>query len=412
MMLHLNLEPRALALALPAAMVLGGCGDSTRNAHWAGTVDTLASGVVRVSNPETGIWSDGGGWRLVEELRIGSALEEGPAMFGNIAAIEADDDGRIYVADSQAQEVRVFAPDGAHLFTFGRKGGGPGEFEQIAGMGWGPDGHLWVMDATNSRFAVFDRSGRHVTDHRRPGGFVVMPWPGGFDDAGRIYDIGMAPDVERGFRFGLIRYAFLGEAGIEPRDTFRIPHFESTATFTIQDSQGRTRVTASIPFAPGQLWRLGHGHVWIGTTEAYRLHRLTFEGDTIRIVERAFTPPAVTAAEKDSALAAMAWFTDQGGRVDRSRVPDRKPAFRGLFEDEDHYLWVWPHLPAGVPDALDLFDPEGRYLGGVPTRVPVSMMPRPVVRGDRFLAVVRDDLDIQYVVRFRVEGRDELLARD
>jgi hypothetical protein len=401
--------PVTLTAALPALLLLVGCGDAPSGGGWAGTVDTLESGVVLVSSPEAGVWTGETGWRLVEELRIGSALEEGPDMFGSVVAIEADDEGRIYVADSQAQEVRVFGADGGHLFTVGRKGGGPGEFAGITGMGWGPDGNLWVMDATNSRFAVFDRSGVHVADHRRPGGFVMMPWPGGFDADSGVYDIGMVADGSGRFSSGLIRYHYLGEGGIEPRDTFAIPRYDGPS-FTLQDSEGRTRIMASVPLAPGQVWQLAHGHLWMGTTDAYRLHRVSFEGDTVRIVQRAFTPAPVTAAEKDSAVTAMKWFTDQGGRVDRSRIPDQKPAYRNVFEDDAGYLWVWPHLAAGEPEGLDLFDPDGRYLGRALTPVVIPTFPRPVVRGDRFYTVVHDDLEIPYVARFGIHGRDPRLA--
>jgi hypothetical protein len=397
------------ALLLPALTLLAACGNAPAPPVWAGTIDTLASGVIVTSNPEAGIWAPGGGWRLAEELRIGSAFEDGPAMFGNVAAIEADEDGRVYVADAQAQEIRVFGPDGAHLLSFGRKGGGPGEFEQIGGMGWGPDGHLWVMDVRNSRFTVFDRAGRHVADHRRPGGFIMLPWPGGFDREGRVYDVGMAPGEDNRFRTALIRYEWLGDEGIEPRDTFAIPRYEA-ATFTFSDSEGRMRMAAGIPFAPTQFWRLVDGRIWIGISDRYRLHQITFEGDTVRTVERAFTPPPVTAAEKDSTLAAMTWFTDQGGRVDRSRVPDQKPAYQGWVADEDGFLWVWPHQAAGEEAALDLFDADGRYLGRIPTPDRIPMHPRPVIRGDRLYTVLRDDLDIQYVTRFRVQGRDRRLA--
>jgi hypothetical protein len=409
----------AAAAAAGAVFSLAACSGSPAPAAWGGTVDTLATGVVLVSNPETGLWASGSGWRLVEELRIGSALDEGPAMIGNIAAIEVDEDGRVFVADRHASEVRIFDRDGRHVLSFGRKGGGPGEFEQIAGMGWGPDGHLWVRDMQNARFSVFDRSGAHLTDHRRQGGFVMLPWPGGFDAHGHVYDVGMAPDPGDGFRFAFVRHELRpasqgGDGGAEPglkaRDTMVIPRHEDGPRFTLRDAEGRTRIIASVPFAPGLVWRLANGYLWACITDTYRLHRIAFPGDTVRIVERPFTPAPVSAAEKDSAVAAMKWFTDPGGRVDRSRIPDHKPAVRDLFEDDAGYLWVWPNLAAGEPEALDVFDPDGRYLGRLTADAAIAPSPRPRVRDGRLYAVVRDDLDIQYVARFRIEGRAGRLA--
>lgn len=114
-----------------AVISFGACGEAgADNADgWAGTVDTLSNGAIRVSNPEQGLWDDGEGWRLVEELRIGSMDGEGPELFGNIIGLEVDPLGRIYVADSQAREIRVFDARGHHVRTFGGRGEEPGECE-------------------------------------------------------------------------------------------------------------------------------------------------------------------------------------------------------------------------------------------------------------------------------------------
>lgn len=49
-------------------------------------------------------------------------------------------DGRIAVLDAQAQEIRIFAPDGEHGGTLGHRGEGPGELADANGMVTGPDG--------------------------------------------------------------------------------------------------------------------------------------------------------------------------------------------------------------------------------------------------------------------------------
>jgi len=42
-------------------LLLAGCGGDDAGEHWAGTVDTLPNGAVRVSNPATGVWAEGFG---------------------------------------------------------------------------------------------------------------------------------------------------------------------------------------------------------------------------------------------------------------------------------------------------------------------------------------------------------------
>jgi hypothetical protein len=395
----------AVSTLAVVALALSACGDAAATGGWAGTVDTLANGVVLVSNPERGIWDESSAWRIEEELRIGSAEVEGPELFGNISALAVDPMGRIYVAESQAQEIRVFDANGEHVRTIGRKGGGPGEFQQISGMGWGADGNLWVMDPQNSRIAVIDTAGELVTSHRRNAGFVMIPWRGGFDGQGRLYDVSGAPGGGGlgGFRQVLIRY----DESMTPVDTFWIPEYD-TPSFDLVGEGGRRMMSANVPFAPGLVWTFDDdGHVWMGINDQYRLHRVTFEGDTLEVVEREHRPVPVTAEDREEALGRYEWFTQQGGKLDPSKVPSVKPAFSGPFFDDRGYLWINGSRAAGEPDAYDIFDPDGRYLGQITAPEGVSMQ-RPLVLGDTYYSVVTDDLDIPYVMRARIVGRDAM----
>jgi sugar lactone lactonase YvrE len=387
-------------IALP---LLAACGDAGagRNGGWAGTIDTLANGVVLVSNPIDGLWAEGAEWRIEEDLRIGSATVEGPELFGSIGALEVDELGRIYVAESQAQEVRVFNADGTYLRTIGQDGGGPGEFAQISGIGWGPDGNLWVMDTRNNRMSVFDTTGAYITSHRRPGGFMILPWPGGFDDHGRVYDmVGVPRDGD--FALAMVRY----DAQMTPMDTFYMPPEEDGDFFELVGEGGSSRMRAGVPFSPGPVSRFDpEGYVWMGITDQYRLHRVSFDGDTVRTVAREFEPVSVSAAEHDEALESLDWFTEQGGKIDPSRIPDTKPAFiRPLFDDTGH-MWVTATTAEGVNTTWDIFDPEGRYLGAVVSPVDLAFR-SPVFKGDELYAVVTDEMDVPYVIRARIVGRD------
>jgi CRISPR/Cas system CMR subunit Cmr4 (Cas7 group RAMP superfamily) len=45
---------------------------------------------------------------------------------------------------------------------------------------------------------------------------------------------------------------------------------------------------------------------------------------------------------------------------------------------------------------MEIYDPDGRYLGVVD--LPIMNRPTPAVRGNRIAGVVRDELDVEYVV--------------
>ena len=72
-------------------------------------VDTLESGRVVISNPDAPQTGPQGAPTLVEVLRIGSVDDTCDAL-GYVTSVTVDGDGRIYVADQQANEIRVFSP--------------------------------------------------------------------------------------------------------------------------------------------------------------------------------------------------------------------------------------------------------------------------------------------------------------
>lgn len=387
-----NSRPALLLCCALAACGRGGGGDAVR-------VDTLPGGTVAVHNPERGAWTEQTAWRAVEELRLGRADGGGPDVFAAPAALEVDALGRLYVLDTQAAEVRVFGADGRHVRSFGRQGAGPGELAQAMGMTFAPDGGLWVLDPGNGRFSVFDTAGALQKTVRRENTHVTYPWPGRFDRQGKLWDVAQGAGP-LGASPALVRM----DPATGMMQRMALPAF-TPPQFTT--SRGTINVAAPVPFSPGLVWTLdGDGRVWSGVTDRYRLRLHQPAGDTLRVVERVAAPVAVSAAERDSVPAQLRWFTDQGGRIDLSRVPRQKPAFLSIRTDDRGWLWVRPSLPAAQTDAaFDVFDPEGRYQGRV--LLPVQHMDEMplVIRGDRIYAVVLADAGYPQVVRFRIQGR-------
>jgi len=391
---------KSILIGAIAFAVLSCADDSRRgNGDWDGTVDTLPSGTMVVSNPSYGVWDSSSAWRAVEELRIGTLEGSGPDLFGGIAALEVDDAGRIYVLESQAQELRVFDTSGEWVRTIGREGGGPGEFRQAIGMAWAPDGNLWVVDPGNSRISVFDTTGAYVTMHRILGGYVMMPWPGRFDVHGSFYHYGMDIDAEPGGRFVMVRFDTL----LNPLDTIRVPRPPEDRYFELRTDGGFSR--AGIPYSASIESRIGpNGDLWFATTGNYHLYKRSLAGDTSLIISREFETVPVSAEEVDSAIARLEWFTRQGGRVERSRFPSVKPAVHSFYLDDDGHVWVVPVVPdtgSGYP--ADVFDPDGRYLGRVQLDSGLRGNPIPIFLRGRIYAATFDDFGVPYVVRIRIE---------
>lgn len=401
----------AAALTLSAILTACGAGDRAPAGSWAGSVDTLANGAIRIRNPSTGLWDEATTWRIEEELRIGTVEEDGPDLFGQINDLAVDDRGYIYVLEGQARAVRVFGPDGQHIRTIGRTGSGPGEFRLPIGLRWDAAGRLWVVDAGNARYAIFDTAGAYQTMVRRTTNFTRLHWPGGFDPAGRLFDTAILPGEGSASASSpgvkaLIAFRVDAPDPV-PADTIRIPQYEGPL-FEALNERGQRSMSIPVPFTPQLVWHFEpRGALWTAITGDYQIARIDIDGDTTRVVKRDFRPAPVTADDREQALATLDWFAAQGGRVDPSRIPSTKPAIHSLFTDSDGYLWVQPVTTTEDQGYLvDLFDPDGRYLGEIRLPFKLGSLP-PVIIGDRLYAVTRDEMEVQYVVRARIVGKGE-----
>ena len=61
-----------------------------------------------------------------------------------------------------------------------------------------------------------------------------------------------------------------------------------------------------------------------------------------------------------------------------------------------------PPIQWREPTRLDVFDVDGSYLGRLSAPRGFGMYPRPAITGDRIWGVVRDELEVPYLVRYRI----------
>ena len=407
-----------IAVTVAACQSASGRGDG----RWEAVVDTVGD-TITVRTMAGSVWGDTA-W-LEPEMSIGVVDGPDEYMLGRVRSLAVTPSGEIYLSDQQVPVVRKYSPDGTHLYDLGGEGGGPGEYKNPdGGLGVLSDGRVLVRDPGNNRINVYGPTGESLTSWRLPGGF----WTGQkmYVDA---EDRALTTVLLEGYRtITTWRYGFVpyGPDGV-PGDTLSVPRWDYTPpTLTGGGSRGRFEF---VPFSPNQHFSYSKlGYFVAGLSTEYAVHLFRTDQPILRI-EKDWTPVHIKAEEADERYMRLRnSFRQQfpGWRWNGPGLPDEKPPFKDVYAGEDGRIWVLlaqegqPTMTAaeaqtvedetgrlplryGEPLAFDVFEPDGTFLGHV--RAPDGMEPRypkPIFQGEYVWAVVRGDLDVLSVVRFKV----------
>ncbi len=366
---------------------------------WSGTIDTLSSGEIVVRNSDEPLWAPDEGWQIVEEMRYGSDTGDDAIFFGSIRSFDVDTQGRVYVLDNQSQEIHVFGPDGVWVRTVGTRGAGPGEFENAAAVDLSRTGEIWVMEMQKGQLTILDSTGNYQrTERVNTTGWDFWPYPGGIDLLGRYNALVLSTEAED-TRQLLARF----DQSFAPLDTVALP----ASPLKIERFEAVTEggsMSTSIPFQGSFSWRFSSsGNFWTLLTRPYELAEIAADGSVLRRVTREFELMPVTAADMQTARERLTWFTNQGGKIDESRIPRTQPVVSAFFSDDEGNLWVrrTETTPEVEGSLFDVFSAEGYFLGEV--RFPFSLESNdPIVRNGLLYGIITDDLGADLIVRARI----------
>ncbi len=98
-----------------------------------------------------------------EPLRLAAKLTQPTGVAFDAAS------GRLYVVDTAAHRVLIFARDGTLAGSIGQRGSGDGEFNYPTYIWRTPQGLLYVTDSLNFRIQSFDAAGRFTAKFGRQG---------------------------------------------------------------------------------------------------------------------------------------------------------------------------------------------------------------------------------------------------
>jgi hypothetical protein len=407
-----------VGLLLGVALLPAGCGSmepeeaGSLEGPWRAELDTIADTVV-VRTVSGSRW---GTARLVEELRIGRIEGDEHEMFGQVGALAVTSSGELLIYDTHAAALRRYGPDGSYYGTISSAGSGPGEYRNVAGIAVLEDGRIIVNDFGNGRFNVYSPDGESLDTWPVRAAIAAMRPLHGNPDGGVFLHDARQREGRRDRDEILVR---LDGNGV-PRDTMILPSAGHRPP-SLEVRSETQAVGLTVPFSPVWAWSVtadGEVLAMAGHRYAVDVHRS--DGSVLRI-QRVVAPVPVSAeeraAEEDRVRAFFGRFVEHWS-WDGPAIPTIKPPIQWLHTGQDGAIWVRVARPGrAIPEAerapgartfvheplvLDVFEPDGTFLGQVHAPDELRLQPYPVFGRDHVWAVVQDDSGVNFVSRLRI----------
>jgi hypothetical protein len=326
-------------------------------------------------------------------LSIGAPDATGPSLFANIGGVRQDARGRIWVADGQSAEIRIFERDGTHARTVGRRGEGPGEFMRVRLLGRFAGDSIAVWDDALGRLTVLSPEGnvsRIVTagtgEAAPPNGFRTYPdgtvlarireiLPAGALQPGTVI-----PDTAV---FARVDYSTMVS---EPLGGAPAPKWVWTG-----------RESVPIPFLLNPGFDLAGTALHVTSGTAFRI-RVLQAGRLVRSYGLDRGPAPVTDIERAEYASLFEDGPDNTQREDYLSVlahpeaPLSLPAYRSLVVADDGAVWAERYKYGD----FDVYDAEGVFRGKV--EVPLTITQ---VRDSTLVGVWRDEYYVEHVRLYR-----------
>jgi hypothetical protein len=423
-------------LAVVAAAGVAACGSGSSAESGGEAFEVVDSAGVEIVRNHVG---DAGLSRLgrTEALRIG--VREGPPeleLYGVRDVVVGPDD-EVFAALQNDGEIRVYDASGAWLRTIGREGAGPGEFRAITWVGIFGD-TLLAYDPRLYRMTVFTLDGELLdTWPTRKGMATVIPharsdagWIATFDDFAARPEYGIGKPARNVSRIGVVA-SVPGAIDAIPEGSPPWAVHDVVVEHPAWTTWGIGEAGGAV-FGRNPLWEArqqhafdGRGRIFVSRGSEYAIDVFDETGALLRRVARTHEPVPITDAlvdrYRDEVMAHYDTTSTTGeAGLDLVKAAEQHiglprsenlPVLGDIDVSKEGAIWVErPDLVADPlvsewsragyqPEIRDIFDPDGRFVGTVemPTRSTVH-----VVGTDWVIVTERDQLDVQYIVKYTI----------
>ena len=393
----------------PALGCSDGAGDS------AGAVFVDSAGVTIVQNlgfapDESTVWT----LSADPVLSIGSI--EGPEelQFFGIAGGHRLSDGRIGVVNAGSRDVRFFGPDGEHLLTLGKRGGGPEEFENPVLAGSKSD-TLIIVDRAHHRLTFLHPDEGFVGLARvsdEVGGFLnpAGTFANGQSVFGGAFDMRGIGELKNG----------KNRAGTFYRsctlDGFLATDFgdKAGAEFFIKDLEGSGQDSrpALIPFGKIPVATVSPGHLLLSDQEDWEIEVYSPTGELIRLIRQEWDPIPVTDEDGSRHIESVVAQVGDPAQAPQIReylgglpLPAHFPPFGDLLADLDGNLWVQDFQRPGAENRnWTIYDSEGVRTARIV--LPDQFNPFEI-GADYVLGVGWDEMNVEYLRIYALSRPEE-----
>lgn len=371
--------------------------------------------------------------------RVGAVSGEDWETFGQIADVDFDASGSLYILDEGSYRVVVLDSEGALVRMFGSHGEGPGELSSPTSAAILGDGRLVVYDMSfPGALEVFDQEGSFlqsttVDPLRGMPGELLLPLGGDrmvTTGGMTIRMAGQAEPDEPAEDEHLRDIDVFSLDGSDKEVLYRawnLPPAEQADEFTATNTAGQNAFTLSLQrmraFRPPlQIGVLADGRVAVVDSVGYTVKLIGGDGTVTGVIERNIAPEPVTEAieEAERARQIEALSEDAGATVrffggmdmageaaeqlreqmlpmiEAMLFPEEIPVVAGMAVDYEGRLWIARTAPGGAGDGpIDIIASGGDYIGTLPSdgpRIPDAFGP-----GGLMAYIETDELDVPSV---------------
>lgn len=386
----MRLSPIGFAAA--AAVILTGC-------ESAEPIGNQASYPVVVNGIE-GDWG-AEGWSITVDWVVGGveATEE-YAFSGEGLALAVGMNGHLLVADRVAPSVRAYSRDGLFVRDVGGEGQGPAEWGSPRSIGVDEAGRVWVLDLF--RYLLYDSAGVLLDTKRRPdlGGYYPQTvHSGAFSSEGYFLDeftihLGSGGQT-------LFAVARVDTASSEVVDTILVyreprPIIDEVAPGIYRKPDPGAPLPPHLPYLAALLVDLGPDHAWIADSRALMLTKVSHEGDTLAVIRTTHRDDLTLSSEGERIIREALDRTGQ----DETESAYGREVVQAIHELDDGHVLVLIETEVGEPGhEIDVFGPDGRFLGTLDPGLNIDPRSSMASRGDTIYAVAIDDFEVRSLAR-------------